>query len=359
MLDLLRRFADPECYERGIPRLSDLHLRVGEPARYRFDNELLPLDSAPPLTEDVLRDLLFPLLTREQTARLTARPPQDVDASFDWEEEGLSFRINAFHDRDGLACAIRALPRSVPKIEDIGFPSDRVWQTIVDLRQGLVIVTGITGSGKSTTLASLLHHVNQHRDVRIITLEDPIEYVIRSQRGMISQREVGRHIESFDAGLRSALREDPDVIMVGEMRDAETTALALSAAETGHLVLSTLHTKDTRGAITRIVDLFPSEYAREIETQLSFALSFVVGQKLVPRADSRGRCVAMEVLVNVPAIANLIRSGNLHQIYSVLQTQRKEGLSTLEQHLKTLAERGVITKRDAIRFANQPAGMTE
>lgn len=357
ILDLLRRFADPDVQHHGVSRLSDLHLKVGEPARYRFDDHLVPVANGERLTEEILRQLLFPLLSDRAVSQLSASPPRDVDAAFDLAEEGLSFRINAFHDRDGLACAIRALPRSIPSPDEVGFPSDRVWREIVEKKQGLVIVTGITGSGKSTTLASLIQYINEHRKVRIITLEDPIEYVIPSKKSMISQRELGRHVPSFSEGLRSALREDPDIILVGEIRDQETCALALSAAETGHLVLSTLHTKDTRGAITRIVDLFPSDRARELSTQLSFSLSFILGQKLIPRADGKGRRMVMEVLGNLPPIANQIRSGQWHQLYSTMQTLKKEGLNTLEDHLIDLVEAGSVTKEDAVRLANEPRSL--
>jgi twitching motility protein PilT len=230
-----------------------------------------------------------------------------------------------------------------------------VWKEIVELRQGLVIVTGITGSGKSTTVASLLHHINRTRPVRIITLEDPVEYVIFSDRALVSQRDLRAHVETFPDGLRSALREDPDILFVGEMRDRETTALALTAAETGHLVLSTLHTKDARGAISRIVDMFPPERATEIVCQLSFSLSYVLAQKLVPRKDGNGRRVAMEVLKNIPSVANLIRTMKWHQVYAMMETNRRELLLPLERHLDELVRKGEITRDDAVRYANQPS----
>jgi len=198
---------------------------------------------------------------------------EDVDAAYDWAGRQASFRLNAFTDRDGLAAVVRVLPRVVPPPSGLGFPEDRVWKEITEAQSGLVLVTGITGSGKSTTVASLLQQINRTRPVRIITLEDPIEYVLGDEAGMVSQRQVGRHVGSFAAGLRSALREDPDVIFVGEMRDRETVALALTAAETGHLVFSTLHTRDARGALSRIVDLFPAERTRELCSQISFSLS--------------------------------------------------------------------------------------
>jgi twitching motility protein PilT len=355
MLDLLRRFAEPGFQHGGVGRLSDLHLKAGEPAFYRLDSEMVPLPGAAMLTAETVEQLLFSLLTDPQIALLTSQPPIDVDAGFELEAERMSFRINAFHDREGIACAIRVLPRSVPDVTQIGFPSEETWKEIVDLRQGLVIVTGITGSGKSTTVASLLGRIGRSRKVRIITLEDPIEYVIAGGQALISQRELGKHFRSFDSGLRSALREDPDIIFVGEMRDKETTALALTAAETGHLVLSTLHTKDAKGSATRIIDMFQEDRSKEVASQLSFSLTCVLAQKLVPRSGGKGRLVAMEVLRNIPAVANLIRSGRWQQIYATMEAHRKEGLITLESRLSDLARRGEITRETAQRYANDPA----
>jgi twitching motility protein PilT len=352
--DLLRRFADPKHFKDDIPRLSDLHLKVGQPARYRLDGDLVNLEGGAPLTEEVIRALLFPLLREDQVARLSGSAAADVDAAYEWRHAGQNFRINAFHDRDGLACAIRVLPAAVPPPERIGFPDERNWQEIVALRQGLVIVTGITGSGKSTTIASLIRHVNATQSLRIITLEDPIEYVLESKRSLISQRELGKHVTAFHEGLRSALREDPDVIFVGEIRDQETAALALTAAETGHLVLTTLHTRDAKGAITRLVDLFPPDRSRDLCAQISFGLSHVIAQKLVARAGGGGRRVAMEVLKNIPAIANQIRTGTWHQIRSTIETHSRDGLITLERHLLRLVEQGEITREEAARNANDP-----
>lgn len=353
LLDLLGRFAEPQYQSKGILRLSDLHLKVGEPARFRFDNELVPVPQGEPLTAPVVEALILPLLNPAQLRRLMGMPPDDVDSSFDWEERRLSFRVNVFHDRDGLAATLRALPRFVPDIEQVGFPND-VWREIVELNQGLIIVTGITGSGKSTTIASLLKHINRKQRARIITLEDPVEYVMSSEHAMISQREVGTHVASFEEGLRSALREDPDIIFVGEMRDRETTSLALTAAETGHLVLSTLHTRDTKGVISRIVDMFPAERNKELSTQLSFSLSLVLGQKLVTRLNGQGRCAAVEVLRVTPAVGHLIRSGNWHQIYGQLETGSKVGMISMEKHLAQLCKEGVISRDEALRHANDP-----
>lgn len=320
--------------------------------RYRFDGELVTLPDAFPISPEMLEGLLRPLLTEDQWTRLSSDEQSDVDAGFEWAEEKLSFRINAFHDRHGLATAIRVLPREIPDLPSIGFPDDAIWKEVVDLQQGLVIVTGVTGSGKSTTIASILQHINRTHGSRIITLEDPIEYVLESEKALISQRELGRHIGTFADGLRSALREDPDVIFVGEIRDRETGALALSAAETGHLVLTTLHTRDTRGAITRLVDMFPPDRGKELGAQLSFALSLVIGQKLVQNREGGGRRVAMEILKNHNSIAHLIRSGKWEQIYATIETQRSAGMLTLERHLLQLVEEGKVSKEAALRAAN-------
>jgi twitching motility protein PilT len=244
------------------------------------------------------------------------------------------------------------LPKHIPEIDEIGFMKPKVWEDITALKQGLVLVTGVTGSGKSTTIASIIDYINKSRKARIITLEDPIEYVFSSEQSLISQRELGKHLSDFPNGLRSALRENPDIIYVGEIRDATTAQLALTAAETGHLVLSTLHTKDVKGTFSRIVDMFPAERSTEIAAQLSFSLAFAVSQKLLARKSGNGRVPVFEVLKNNPGVANIVRTGNLHQVYSKMETSQGEGMNTLEQHLIELVEAGVISKEEAVAHAN-------
>ncbi|MEY5026650.1 MAG: hypothetical protein RLZZ244_2178 [Verrucomicrobiota bacterium] len=356
LLDLLSQFTAPEHMSRGISRFSDLHLKVGEPACFRYDGFLSPVAGGLSLTQEMVEALVLPLLREEQIALLRSHPPRDIDASWEWTEKGASFRLNVFTDREGTAAVIRALPATIPPVESVGFPDPSVWQDICRLGQGLVLLTGNTGSGKSTTIASLVQHINQTRPLRIITLEDPIEYVFHSHASLFSQRELGRHIESFSGGLRSALREDPDIILVGEMRDRDTVSLALTAAETGHLVFSTLHTRDTRGSITRIIDMFPGDRAKEISVQLSMSLAYVVCQKLV-RNQSGGRSVAMEILKNTPSIGNLIRSGAIQQINTQLETQSKEGMISLESHLKVLLQSGEISLAEAMENANDPGAL--
>ena len=279
--------------------------------------------------------------------------PKDLDTAFEWEAQGINFRLNIFKDRDGLAFVMRVLASDIPSIQEVGLPSEKIWQDITTLKRGLVLVTGVTGSGKSTTISSLINHINLYRKTRIITLEDPVEFLFKSESSMVSQRQIGQDVPTFAEGLRSALRENPDIIFVGEIRDTETASLALSAAETGHLVFSTLHTRDAKGALSRIVDMFSSEQTKSLCLQLSFSLSFVLSQKLVPRADGNGRILAMEVLKNLPSLGNLIRSGNWQQVYSTMETQGKEGMMTMEQHLLHLYQHGIISKESAITYTNE------
>jgi twitching motility protein PilT len=353
ILDLLGRFCEEKWQRNGISRLADLHVKVGVPAQYRLDGELTPLQGAEVLSQEHVKGLIHPLLRADQIEKLSREYPQDVDAAFHMDGAGgMNFRINAFHDRDGLAAVIRSLPRSVPSIHTLGFPDPEVVKNILNLRQGLVVVTGITGSGKSTTIASLLAELNKQSALRIITLEDPVEFVMKNEKCLVSQREVGLHTPTFHGGLRSALREDPDVIMLGEIRDTETATLALSAAETGHLVFTTLHTRDAKGVITRIVDLFPPERSKEVMSQLSFSLSYVIAQKLLPRKEGKGRVACYEILKNVSSVSNLIRTGNWHQIYATMQLQAREHMITMEKHLAQLVARGTITKEAALQYAN-------
>ena len=351
---MLNYFIDP-AYKRGnLSRISDMHVKMGRPVSFRIDDDLTPMPGAVDVTGEVIRYMLGILLSEKHLAiALSDDEVQDIDTAFEWETEGVNFRLNIFRDRDGLAFVMRVLASDIPSIQEVGLPSDKIWQDITALKRGLVLVTGVTGSGKSTTISSLINHVNLYRKTRIITLEDPVEFLFKSESSMVSQRQVGQDVPTFAGGLRSALRENPDVIFVGEIRDTETASLALSAAETGHLVFSTLHTRDAKGALSRIVDMFPSEQTKSLCLQLSFSLSFVLSQKLVPRADGNGRVLAMEVLKNIPALGNLIRSGNWQQVYSTMETQSKEGMMTMEQHLLHLYQHGIISKETAITYTNE------
>jgi len=352
MMDLLGQFKRADFFVDGVSRVSDLHLKSGSPPYFRIDNEMTPWSEHDEdrLAEGQILRLISGLVGPERRALLGSI--RELDASF--SIPGLSFRMNVFRDRQGLAVAIRVLPLEVPPPEDIGFPEEAVWRNIVELRHGLVVVTGITGSGKSTTIASLLQRINETRRCHIVTLEDPIEYLLANRRSVVSQRQVGRDTASFAEGLRAILREDPDIIVVSEMRDRETMANALTAAETGHLVFTTLHTRDAKGAVSRIADMFPDERRDEIAAQLSLALTWVLAQKLVARSDGRGRVVAMETLRNTPAVASLIRQVNVPQVYSAMQTGARDHMWTLERALVRLVVGGKVTADEAEGWANLP-----
>ncbi|MEP0846402.1 MAG: PilT/PilU family type 4a pilus ATPase [Phycisphaerae bacterium] len=340
-------------FERhGTSRVTDLHLKVGLPPVYRVDGEL-KITNGRPLDEPTLTALVRTLMNDAEWETLcSARSVNNSHLIGNHR-----FRVNCYHDRKGLALAIRALDTSTPTIDMIGFPN-RVWEDIVGLQQGLVLVTGATGVGKSTTIAALLNHIAQTRACHIITLEDPIEYQIESSKAIISQRAVGRDVPGYERGLRDCLREDPDVIFVGEMTDQESTTWTLTAAETGHLVFSGLHTRDTASTINRILDLYPAIRAGEVANQFSMALRYIISQKLVPRAGERGRVAAMEILNNTYAVANLIRQVKPEQIATLIQTQTRDvpeqRMSTLEHSLAVLVRQGRITRDDALKSANHP-----
>lgn len=336
--------------KQGAMRVSDLHIKVGAQPSYRIDGDLVKLKGGL-VTPNIAERLIFPLLGVKNIESL--RQNYAVDCSYRFGS--IQFRINAFYENDGLCGAIRALGTQIPQPEQIGFPND-AWQDIVRRKHGLVLFTGITGAGKSTTIASLIERINENRACRVITLEDPIEYIFSQKNSVISQREIGRDVMSFALGLRSMMRQDPDCIFVGEMRDAETVSMTLTAAETGHLVFSTLHTRDAVGTITRILDFFPEGRQEEVRNQLSLGLRYIICQKLIPRKDGKGRIVAMEILNNNYAIANLIRKNKLEQIYSQLQVKTKqqvdEKMITMERHLAMLVKRGEIDLREAQKWAN-------
>ncbi|UCF44504.1 MAG: PilT/PilU family type 4a pilus ATPase [Planctomycetota bacterium] len=344
--------------EKGAMRVSDLHIKIGAPPTYRIDGELVKLKGLN-LTPETAKQLIYPLLSEQNLQKLINQ--YSVDCSYRYGS--LQFRINVFMENDGICAAIRALSMDVPKIEKIGFPNN-IWQDIVNRKHGLVLVTGITGAGKSTTIASLIDRISEKRACRIITVEDPIEYIYQQKYSIISQREVGRDVKSFVDGLRAMLREDPDIIFVGEMRDPETIAMTLMAAETGHLVFSTLHTRDTAGSVTRILDYFPPGRQNEVQNQLSLGLAYIISQKLIPKKDGKGRLVAMEILNNTHyACANLIRTGKIEQLYSQLQTKIKnkpdEKMITLESHLARLVKDDKLDLLEAQKWANNTSSFTD
>ncbi len=344
--------------KKGAMRVSDLHIKVGAAPTYRIDGDLVKL-KGPTVTPELAKQLIYPLISDENLQKFLSR--YSVDSSY--RRGSLQFRINVFQENDGICAAIRALSLDIPKVEKIGFPNN-VWEDIINRRQGLVLITGITGAGKSTTIASLIDRISEKSARRIITLEDPIEYIYQQKYSIVSQREVGRDVKSFVDGLRSILREDPDIIFVGEMRDPETIAMTLMAAETGHLVFSTLHTRDATGTITRILDYFPPGKQSEVHNQLSLGLAYIIAQKLVPRKDGKGRIVAMEVLNNNNyACANLIRTGKIEQLYSQLQTKVKnkpdEKMITMEKHLALLVKEEKVDLLEAQKWANNITSFTD
>ncbi len=345
ILDMLDYFD-----KHGAMRVSDLHIKVGAAPAYRIDGNLVKL-KGPTVTPDLAKQLIYPLLSNENLRKF--RSQHSVDCSY--RRGSLQFRINIFRENDGIAGAIRALSLDIPKIEEIGFPND-VWKDIINRRHGLVLLTGITGAGKSTTIASLIHLISEKNACRIMTIEDPIEYIFPQKYSIISQREVGRDTKSFLQALKEMLRQDPDIIFVGEMRDPETIAMTLMAAETGHLVFSTLHTRDATGTITRILDYFPAGRQAEVRNQLSLGLAYIVCQKLVPKKDKTGRIVAMEILNNNYACANLIRTGKVEQMYSQLQTKTRnkpdEKMITMEKHLAMLVKQDKVDLLEAKKWAN-------
>ncbi len=327
---------------------SDLHITPGLPPMVRVHSELGPLERDT-LSAQGTRELIGELLTTDQQSRLDAG--QEID--FGYELEGVTrLRCNIFGQRKGIAGAFRLIPNEVLTAEQLGLPSQIL--DFCELPRGLVVVTGATGSGKSTTLAAMLDAVNSERPVHIITIEDPIEFVHQNKRAMINQREVGSNTCAFSSALRAALREDPDIVLVGEMRDLETIQLAITAAETGHLVFGTLHTNSAASTVDRMIDVFPPEQQQQIRIMLAEALKGVIAQRLLPRRDGKGRAAALEVLVGTPALSNLVREGKTHQIDALMQTGRKEGMQTLDHSLKDMVRNEVITAAEAARHANQP-----
>jgi twitching motility protein PilT len=326
------------AHERGA---SDLHITVGSTPVLRINGDLRPLPGSP-LTPQETMEIARELLNREAFEELMQKGEYD----FSWEIPNVSrFRINAYRQRGCLSLAVRTVPTVIPSPEELRLPE--ILLELTHRPQGLFLVTGPTGSGKSTTLACMIDYINKRQRKHIITLEDPIEYLHRHNQSLIDQREVGRDTGSFANGLRAALRQDPDVILVGEMRDLETIATAITAAETGHLVLATLHTADAPQTIDRIVDVFPPEQQQQIRVQLAAVLIGVVSQRLLPMANLNSRVVAQEILLNTPAIANLIRSEKVHQIRTAMQTGRAQGMQTLDMHLQDLLRQGLITPQTA------------
>ncbi|MCP3994351.1 MAG: type IV pilus twitching motility protein PilT [bacterium] len=327
---------------------TDLHITAGSPPLVRVDGDLRRLGNHPSVTPDAVRDLIHDVLPPDLEAKYLAA--KTLDLSFNWQNEA-RFRVNLFFQRGSMALALRLIPYDIPTFEQLGLPA--VCSDLVHLHQGLVLLTGPTGSGKSTTVAAMIGWINANRPVHVLTIEDPLEYVHRHDVGIVNQRELGEDAESFPDALRSALREDPDVLLIGEMRDLETIQTVLTIAETGHLVFATLHTNDTAQAVDRIVDVFPEGRQTQVRVQLAGVLESVIYQRLVPKVGG-GRVAAFEVLVANNPIRNLIREGRTRQMRNVIATSQRDGMQTLEADLNDLIQRGLITREDAVSRSGYP-----
>jgi twitching motility protein PilT len=328
---------------------SDLHLSVGAHPILRIRGRLMSLNEYPVLSGTATREIVYSILSNDQRQRLET----DWQLDFAYSVPGHGrFRVNAFYQRGSIGAAFRLIPFGLTSVDDLGLPD--VVHDFAKKPRGLILMTGPTGSGKSTSLAAMIDEINQTREEHIMTIEDPIEFLHAHKRCLVNQRELGSDAQSFGAALRAALREDPDVILVGEMRDLETIATALTAAETGHLVFATLHTQDTAQTIDRVIDVFPPHQQGQVRVQLSVALQGVITQQLLPTSDGSGRVVACEVLVPTPAIRNLIREGKTHQIYSVLQTGQSVGMQTMDAALVTLVREGKISRNTAESRSSNP-----
>jgi len=322
---------------------SDLHLVAGASPHIRLDGGLVPLDGEV-LDGSAVKSLVYSILTDKHKSSFEL----DKELDFAFTIEGVSrFRVNVFLQRGFVGAAIRALPFKIMSFEECGLPVNVV-QDFCKRQKGLVLVTGATGSGKSTSLASMIDYINKNRDCHIITIEDQIEYVHSNKKSIVNQREVGGDTHSFAQGLKHILREDPDVILIGEMRDLETIEAALVIAETGHLVFATLHTSDSAQTINRIIDVFPSRQQDQVRTQLSFVLTGVLSQQLLPRKSGKGRVLAVEVLVANHALKSMIRESKIHQVYSIIQTGQKDNMQTMNQALLDLCKKGVISEEEAL-----------
>jgi twitching motility protein PilT len=320
-------------------RASDLHITAGTPPMLRVRGRLTPMEGFPSLTPTDTREIVYSILNNAQRQRFE----NNWQVDFAYQIPGKArFRVNAYMQRSAVGAAFRLIPFEVVPLETLGLPP--VVADFATRARGLVLVTGPTGSGKSTTLASLIDVINSTREEHILTIEDPIEFLHKHKKCMVNQRELGSDATSFAEALKAALRQDPDVILVGEMRDIETIGTAITAAETGHLVFATLHTQDTPQTIDRIIDVFPSGQQGQVRSQLAVSLQGIMTQMLLPTADGAGRCVCAEILVPTPAVRNLIREGKSHQIYSVLQTGGAQGMQTMDSALAQLVKAGKITR---------------
>src|SRR4051812_10921915 len=328
---------------------SDLHITVGSPPAFRKRGHIHRAEGYEPFTADDTRGLLYRILSSEQQKNFELKRQLD----FAYSMPGLArFRVNVYYQREAVGAAFRLIPTEIKTMEELGLPQSL--HALTEKPRGIVLVTGPTGSGKSTTLAAIIDEINRSRSEHTLTVEDPIEFVHRHKKCIVNQREIGPDAISFAEALKAALRQDPDVILVGEMRDLETISTALTAAETGHLVFGTLHTQSAPSTIDRIIDVFPAEQQEQIRIQIASSLQGVITQALLPTADGMGRVPALEVLLPDDAVRNLVRQGKVEQIYSVMQTNTSRGMQTMEQSLADLIQRGVVTFEVGLTRSSRP-----
>jgi twitching motility protein PilT len=335
-----------EVIERNA---SDLHLTAGAHPTVRVRGRLQPLEDYPVMTTEQTREIVYSILSNDQRQRLETE--WQIDFAYSIPDRA-RFRVNAYYQRSAIGAAFRLIPTTIKSVDELGLPT--VLHDLAKRPRGFVLVTGPTGSGKSTSLAAVIDEINATREEHIMTIEDPIEFLHGHKKCVVNQREIGSDAQSFALGLKAALRQDPDVILVGELPDLDTIHTALTAAETGHLVFATLHTQDTPQTIDRIIDVFPASQQQQVRVQLSVALQGIITQQLLPTADGAGRIAACEVLLATPAIRNLIREGKTHQIYSSLQTGANIGMQTMDAALATLVRQGKITQKLAESRSSTP-----
>jgi twitching motility protein PilT len=335
MRDLLVAMA-----ERGA---SDLHIAAGTPPTLRVHGHLIPLDY-PPTDAETTKALAYSLISAEQRDRFES----NFELDFSYGVSGLSrYRVNVYRQRGAVGIAIRSIPHLPKTFQELGLPVE-ICTSLVQRHKGLILVTGPTGHGKTTSMAAMVDWINRNRDVHVVTIEDPLEYLFNHQKALVNQREVGNDTHSFPAALKYVLRQDPDVVLIGEMRDLETIQAALTIAETGHLTFATLHTNSCAQSIDRIIDVFPPHQQSQVRAQLALVLEAVFNQLLIPRRDGKGRSLALEILMATPAIRNMIREEKVHQIYSAMQAGQKFGMQTMNQSLATLYLRGQISRQEAL-----------
>jgi len=326
---------------------SDLHMVVGLPPALRIDGDLKFIEEEKVITKKDIETIAFSLITPAQKTKFQ----EEKELDFGYEQDDFRFRINLHYEKDNIGMVARVISSVIPKMDDLGLPD--VVYNLCNLKQGLILVTGPTGCGKSTTLAAMIDYINENRFCNIITLEDPIEYIFTPKKSIIMQRQFGRDILNFSSGLRHALRQDPDVIMVGEMRDLETIATTITLAETGHLVLATLHTYNAAQTVDRIIDIFPPHQQSQVRMQLSMTLAGVVSQRLLQKGDS-GRVAAREIMINNPAISNIIRESKVAQMKTIIETSSREGMISLDQDIKKLYSEKKVSKEVAQGYMDNP-----